>query len=164
MSDGTREKLFIRDEMEECSDVKEWMESRKKGKDRWVSMIVDRTTGMRYKWKGEHKGFQEQVTISEKGGSFWYAKWGIYNILAAREGTDSGVRMRKMIEAMRAEESVKIGKGRGRLWIETDEGMEDVWGCEFTNMMINTNAETQEEVDKIMISTRDEREDEYYRK
>ena len=42
--------------------------------------------------------------------------------------------------------------------------MEDVWGCEFTNMMMSKNARTQEEMDKIMISTRDEREDEYYRK
>ena len=115
MSDETRSKLFIRDEMEECDDVKKWIESRIKGKDRWVNMIVDQTTGMRYRWKKEHKKFEEQVTTAEKDGNFWYAKWGIYNILAAREGTEAAVRLRKMKESMKTKESVHIGKGKGRV-------------------------------------------------
>ena len=69
-----------------------------------------------------------------------------------------------MIESMKTKESIKIEKGKGRLWVETDGNMEEVWGCEFTNMMIIRNANTQEEVDRIMINTREENENEYYRK
>jgi hypothetical protein len=150
--------------MEECGDVEEWIGTRTKGKDSWVNMIVDQTTGMRYRWRKEHRKFEEKVVTAEKEGYFWYAMWGIYTIVAAREGTEAAARMRKMVESMKTKESINIEKGKGRLWVETEEIMEKVWGCEFTNMMIIRNASTQEEVDRIMINTREENENEYYRK
>jgi hypothetical protein len=164
MTDDVREKLYVKDEMEECEDVKEWMTKTKKGTDNWISIVVDVMTGGGFRLTKQHQKFSDHLRCAEREGTFWYARWGIYNILAAKEGTESAVRMRKVKKLLDTTNGVKLKRGFGRLFIDTSEDMEEVWMNEFTNMMINRNGGTEEEVGKALITTKEEREDEYYRK
>ena len=108
MSDEIREKLYVNDEMEECEDVKEWMTKTKKGEDSWISIIVDVMTGGGFRWTKQHQKFGEHVRYAVREGTFWYARWGIYNILAAKEGSESAVRMKKMSKIMDMTNGVKL--------------------------------------------------------
>ena len=164
ISDEDREKMFVYDEMEECEDVKDWMTKTKKGDESWISIIVDVMTGGGFKLTKQHQRFGEHVKYAEREGPFWYARWGIYNIVAAREGTESAVRMKKVKKMIDTTNGVKLKRGFGRLFIDTSEDMEEVWMDEFTNMMLNRNGGTEEEVRRALTTTKDEREEEYYRK
>ena len=128
MTDENREKIFVNDEMEECEDVKDWITTTPEGNDSWVNIIVDVKTGEGYRWTKQQKKFEDRVKNGRRQGPFWYARWGIYNIVAAKEGTESAVRMRETKASLgRDLKTVRSKKGFGRLIVYTVEEMEDVW-------------------------------------
>ena len=133
------------------------MASNVKGKESWISVIVDVTTGGGFKWTKRHHEFEEHVRYAKRDGEFWYARWGIYNIIAAKEGTEVALKLRKMTKMLALSVGVKLKKGYGRLFVDPSLGMEEVWNGEFVNMMLVRNARTSEEVDRALNSTKEER-------
>ena len=66
------------------------------------------------------------MRYAKRDGEFRYARWGIYNIVAAKEGTESALRLRKITKMLPMSMGVKLRKGCGRLFVDPSEGMEEV--------------------------------------
>ena len=105
----------------------------------------------------KHRKFEELVKYAIRDGEFWYARWGIYNIVASKEGTESAVKLKKMSKELGSNNSVRLTKGKGRFIVDEREGMENIWEEEYTEIMIRRKTGNREEVRKILSSTKEER-------